>query len=550
MSETPYATAESEAAPPHTLPESHDHPPYLAHHFETPEQQLSTAKLAMWIFLGTEVLMFGGLFCAYAVWRANHYGQFAIGHVHLETFWGALNTAVLILSSFTMAWAVRTAQLDRRKATVALLSLTFLGGLVFMGIKYREYSHKFELGLGPGIWYEAPVRKGGIEGYAAASAELHERIGLPKSTPLAAIRVGTLTADVGEITKEGGVEVGDFELKQGVTVQVAKQLVEVRVEGEEQSYTGRVPADAIQDGQVAAEDGVDLGEVHLKKGVAVEVGKRAYRVRYDRGGRRVEGVVPAKALRMIEADTAVGILGGPKKTDAGRMIRIRPEEGAAPMHVPADTVRIEPLLHRIAKSGGGEITNLSGEGASTFSIPQSLASRLQLPSAADEAKVWVDGWKAARARSQKGLSLAKPKEEAVAPPLRSNSPDGFETFLTSPGQADAGLSFSPGASESHGGEHSASSGGHGGTHGADPYHGQSSSMLAQARTFFSLYYGMTGLHALHVVVGMGLIAWIAIRALSGHFTREYNTPVDLVGIYWHLVDLIWIYLFPLLYLID
>ncbi len=68
-------------------------------------------------------------------------------------------------------------------------------------------------------------------------------------------------------------------------------------------------------------------------------------------------------------------------------------------------------------------------------------------------------------------------------------------------------------------------------------------------TFFSIYFLMTGLHGVHVVVGMGLITWILIRAIKGEFSSEFFTPVDLIGLYWHLVDLIWIFLFPLLYLI-
>ncbi len=71
----------------------------------------------------------------------------------------------------------------------------------------------------------------------------------------------------------------------------------------------------------------------------------------------------------------------------------------------------------------------------------------------------------------------------------------------------------------------------------------------KAPLFFSLYFMMTGLHGLHVMVGMGLITWCLIRSNKGHFSSAYYTPVEMTGIYWHLVDLIWIYLFPLLYLI-
>lgn len=67
--------------------------------------------------------------------------------------------------------------------------------------------------------------------------------------------------------------------------------------------------------------------------------------------------------------------------------------------------------------------------------------------------------------------------------------------------------------------------------------------------FFSLYFVMTGIHGLHVIVGMGLIAWILKRTANREFSPHYYTPVELVGFYWHFVDLVWIYLFPLLYLV-
>jgi cytochrome c oxidase subunit 3 len=71
----------------------------------------------------------------------------------------------------------------------------------------------------------------------------------------------------------------------------------------------------------------------------------------------------------------------------------------------------------------------------------------------------------------------------------------------------------------------------------------------RVNTFFSIYFMMTGLHGLHVLIGMALITWVLIRSSKGVFGPSYFTPVDLVGLYWHLVDLIWIFLFPLLYLI-
>jgi cytochrome c oxidase subunit 3 len=67
--------------------------------------------------------------------------------------------------------------------------------------------------------------------------------------------------------------------------------------------------------------------------------------------------------------------------------------------------------------------------------------------------------------------------------------------------------------------------------------------------YFTVYFLMTGLHGLHVLIGMSLLAWVAVRACRGDFGPGYSTPVELTGLYWHLVDLIWIFLFPLLYLV-
>lgn len=73
---------------------------------------------------------------------------------------------------------------------------------------------------------------------------------------------------------------------------------------------------------------------------------------------------------------------------------------------------------------------------------------------------------------------------------------------------------------------------------------------AHAQLYFSLYFGMTGLHALHMIVGAGLLIWLIKGSFRGRFNPQYNTPVEIVGLYWHFVDIVWIYLFPLLYLID
>jgi cytochrome c oxidase subunit 3 len=71
----------------------------------------------------------------------------------------------------------------------------------------------------------------------------------------------------------------------------------------------------------------------------------------------------------------------------------------------------------------------------------------------------------------------------------------------------------------------------------------------RVQIFFSFYFGMTGLHALHMIIGIGVLAVLVVQSWRGRFSPEYFSPVDLTGLYWHFVDIVWIFLFPLLYLI-
>lgn len=84
----------------------------------------------------------------------------------------------------------------------------------------------------------------------------------------------------------------------------------------------------------------------------------------------------------------------------------------------------------------------------------------------------------------------------------------------------------------------------------DDHHPDPAKLVRDVGIFFSIYYCMTGLHAIHIIAGIIALAWVYWRCILGHWRNDYFGPVDYVGLYWHLVDLIWIYLFPLLYLID
>ena len=133
----------------HTQHDDHGagHSRFLAHHFENQEQQFDAGKLGMWLFLVQEILFFSGLFCFYAIYRSNHPEIFTYADHFLDRKLGAINTCVLIFSSFTIAWAVRCAQTNQTKRLVLLLSITFLCACAFLGIKYVEYHHKFADGL-------------------------------------------------------------------------------------------------------------------------------------------------------------------------------------------------------------------------------------------------------------------------------------------------------------------------------------------------------------------------------------------------------------------
>jgi cytochrome c oxidase subunit 3 len=127
----------------------HGHPA-LQHHFENMEQQRIAGTLGMWVFLVTEIMFFGGMFLAYTLYRNQYPAAFASASNHLDITLGAVNTAVLIVSSFTMACAVYCTQVGKRQIQILCLVLTILLGLTFLGIKAVEYHDKYTDRLIPG----------------------------------------------------------------------------------------------------------------------------------------------------------------------------------------------------------------------------------------------------------------------------------------------------------------------------------------------------------------------------------------------------------------
>lgn len=133
---------------------SEHHHSTLAHHFDSYDQQREAATLGVWAFLLTEVMFFGAMFLLYILYRTKWPDTFAHASNQLDVLWGGINTLVLIGSSVTMAMAVRSSMLGRKKAIITFLLLTILLGGAFLGIKAIEYQEKFEHHLVPGDNFE------------------------------------------------------------------------------------------------------------------------------------------------------------------------------------------------------------------------------------------------------------------------------------------------------------------------------------------------------------------------------------------------------------
>jgi cytochrome c oxidase subunit 3 len=121
----------------------------LAHHFESLEQQHDAAALGMWVFLVTEVMIFGAILVAYAVYRASYPAEFAAASGQLTVGLGGGNTLVLIGSSLAMAFAVRSAQLGKSRLASDFMLLTIALGVIFLGIKALEWYLEYRENLVP-----------------------------------------------------------------------------------------------------------------------------------------------------------------------------------------------------------------------------------------------------------------------------------------------------------------------------------------------------------------------------------------------------------------
>ena len=408
------------------------HDPNLAHHFDSMEQQFESGKLGMWVFLATEILMFGGLFCAYAIYRGNNPDIFLFAHQALNTEMGAINTAVLLASSFTMAVGVKAASEGRNTLLFAMLVVTFLGGVGFMTIKSMEYVEKYDHGLFPGTWNAFYTTDAGFESAdAKAEQESHTIEYIEKKHDKAGHGGGHGEGHSGGHAEDHGA-------------------------GHAEPHGNPVPQNA--------DDMRDSDETELP------------------GTPAGEGTSPLTAAHGDNASSP------------------QPEVPTTVDHTTEASIDGTPP----PAAGGGEVT----------AAAPSPGSSAWPPVPADHMALTAP------------VNLAPQVNEAYLAPAPRVGP--VEGLVVGGSKLQAAETAGP------------------------KYPGFANlSPLDQERThiFFQIYFVMTGLHGLHVLIGMGLIFWVGVATLKYGFGPSYYAPVDIVGLYWHLVDLIWIFLFPLLYLI-
>jgi cytochrome c oxidase subunit 3 len=131
------------------------HGHHFAHHFKNAEHEYQSSKEGVWLFMATEILMFGGLFIGYCIYHTLYPEMFAEGAKYLDWKMGFINTLVLIFSSLTMALGIYYLQRNQPKKATVSLAITIFCGAIFMFIKYLEYHHKFEIGALPAHFLRA-----------------------------------------------------------------------------------------------------------------------------------------------------------------------------------------------------------------------------------------------------------------------------------------------------------------------------------------------------------------------------------------------------------
>jgi cytochrome c oxidase subunit 3 len=349
---------QSATSKPHGDGHAHDHhhgaPQPLSPQFEDIDQQNESYIVGMWTFLVTEIMFFGALFFTYSLYRTLYFDAWVDAHKFLDILWGTLNTFILLTSSLTMVLAVWAAQQGKKWLMISMLAVTILCSFGFLGIKYIEYSAKFEEKLFPGKNFD----------YVTAN--------------------------------------------------------------------------------------------------------RMYKEHHGAG--HVKGVAESPAT----ADEAHG---DESHTDDSHAGEAKAEESHS-----------ETASHGEAGHGDGE----HGDGGHGNKL---------------------------HGKTEIGMLMSKKTN------FDNQPKEGFNGMMAEPTQAIALAN-------------------------TDREAQKEAARGRRAQLFFSVYFAMTGLHGVHVLVGILMMSVIIWMRVVDHIAVKDYMPTELVGLYWHFVDIVWIFLFPLMYLIS
>jgi cytochrome c oxidase subunit 3 len=424
----------------HEAHEAHDEhhvdhgSPFIQHHYDDAQHQFDSGKLGIWLFLAQEVLFFSALFVAYILYRVHHPEIYGYAHKWLDVKMGAANTAVLIFSSLTAAWAVRAAQKNQKGLLIGCIAVTMACACTFLVIKYKEYSHKVHEHILFGRYFDPCISPGGTE----LLTKHNDCKGTKSTIEWTLDQTGELDLLNGKASA-GCMEVNKFDQDpEEVGIQASCKVFEVhrtrnaKGDWQEQSrkeITNRCPAEKAE----ALETGVPYKPEEPKY--------PCWQPSYQ----------PAVCTPIVTP-------GKPNSPQFGVLVRYGDEEERG------EDVAIE------AKCDPAKPAVQPADPFAEKTTQEHVGKRTIHP--------------------EHILTETEEHElESLGPP-----PEHTNLFLT-------------------------------------------------------IYFAMTGLHGIHVLFGVFVFIWLLFRAVKGQFNSRYFGPVDFAALYWHIVDLIWIFLFPLLYLI-
>jgi cytochrome c oxidase subunit 3 len=473
---------------------AHDHDHGHAQHIHLqyqPSLPLSRGKLCLWLFLSTEIMFFAALFGTYIVLRFGSPGVWPAPHdVHLVEVVGAFNTFVLICSSVTIVLSLEAARANRAGTAKGWFLLTFLLGCVFLGIKGFEYKSKFEHGIYPAKPHSLIHDKADIYYVQAVRENLKGQI-------------KNVNDDVAALEKEleplQEDEAANASQIKGIEERIA--VLKEKSQGLQSLLTNLVMWNERQaaKGLPADENATEAEDAMYRRAAMEELAYVVYplhatdemvgawKQRWDGEKATLEKQLASLEQESQQIGAEVDALNNELKS----------LENAAPAAEATDAAAADN-----SEKGGSEEENAE-EGDAANADGQTSADA-QARSAEITAK--VSDLETARADKVKNIDGVKGRL-AMLPVMEEHARHGLN------------------ASETYG-------------------HLMLPMMIPNGNMWASTYFLLTGFHAIHVIVGLIAFALILPKTLN----RSKSHLIENIGLYWHFVDLVWIFLFPLLYL--